>query len=98
MVNLLWAKFGRHLLDSPSTDRAKRQALIARMVCGVEGDAVGAVDYESVLQDSGFQSWNLFLDSSLRLITQFGAPIRSTIHEDLSALICANLVKIVTRM
>ena len=98
VVNLLWAKFGGHLLDSPSTDRAKRQALIARMVCSVEGDAVGAVDYESVLQDSGFQSWNLFLDSSLRLITQFGAPIRSTIHEDLSTLICANLVKIVTRM
>ena len=98
VVNLLWAKFGRHLLDSPSTDRAKRQAMIARMVCSVEGDAVGAVDYESVLQDSGFQSWNLFLDSSLRLIAQFGAPIRSTIHEDLSASICANLVKIVTRM
>ena len=98
VVNLLWAKFGRHLLDSPSTDRVKRQAMIAHMVCSVEGDAIGAVDYESVLQDSGFQSWNLFLDSSLRLITQFDAPIRSTIHEDLSASICANLVKIVTRM
>ena len=98
VVNLLWAKFGKHLLDSPSTDREKRQAMIARMICGSEGGTVDAVNYERVLQDSGFQSWNLFLDSSLRLITQFDAPIRSTIHEDLSASICANLIKIVARM
>ena len=97
IVNLLWAKFGRRLLDSPSTNRAKRQAMIAHMVCSVEGCAVGEVDYENVLRDSGFQSWNLFLESSLGLITQFAAPIRSTIHDELISLICANLIKIVTK-
>ncbi len=97
VVNLLWAKFGLRLLDSPSTERAKRQAMIARMVCSDEGSAVGAIDYKSVLRDSGFQAWSLFLDSSLGLIAQFGAPMRCTIHDELTSSICANLVKIVTK-
>lgn len=98
VINLLWAKFGRRLLDSPSTDRAKRQAMIARMVCSGEECTVGEVDYENVLRDSGFQSWNLFLESSLGLIDQFAAPIKSTIHDELISSICANLIKIVTRV
>lgn len=98
VINLLWAKFGRRLLDSPSTDRAKRQAMIARMVCSGEECTVGEVDYENVLRDSGFQSWNLFLESSLGLIGQFAAPIKSSIHDELISSICANLIKIVTRV
>jgi len=97
VVNLLWAKYGKHLLDKPETQREKQQSAVVRSAWTCLGSESDALDHSELLKASGFLTWNVFLETSLRLIGKCGTVADTEIHEVVAASICNNLIKILTR-
>lgn len=97
VMNLLWAKYGQHLLDAPGTDREAQQAEVVCSAWNVLGPDSETLDHAEVLEASGFRAWRVFLDASLGVAGRIKTPTNTSLHEVVASSICENLVRILKR-
>lgn len=98
VINLLWAKYGRHLLDAPRTNRETQQAAVVRSAWnGWVSDSETTIDHAEVLEASGFQAWRVFLEAALGVAGKIKAPVNTRIHALAATSICDNLVRTLKR-
>lgn len=74
-VNLLWAKYGRHLLDAPKTGREKIQAGVALNAWrNLVDEPSVPPDHAQLLEASGFAQWQVFLRAAVMLADRLPPP------------------------
>lgn len=96
VINLLWAKYALHLLDNPES---KYDADMAARVCAALDYELpkGEIEYEELLENSGYKDWKMFFEHSLRMVEKFDDPVETDIHKEISLSICENLIKVLRR-
>lgn len=91
IVNLLWAKYGRHMLDQPRDNRESGQAMVVAHTFGLT-----VMDsHDVVLAESGFVGLCDFVHGTLSLIQRFEAPIDISMHKEVSDDMCSSMIEIV---
>lgn len=91
VVNLLWAKYGRHMLDRTSDGRESGQAMVVAHVFGL----TGVDSHDLVLRESGFSGLCDFLHGAVTSIRRFGTPLGVSLYEEVSDDICSAILRIV---
>lgn len=92
-VNLLWAKYGAHLLDEPVGQREKEQLAILQKICADDGSGVG-LTHSDIARLSGFNSWIEFLKCAVELVPSFRPPQECDLHKRIVDSLCGNLISI----
>lgn len=93
VVNLLWAKYGRHMLDRPSDGRESGQAMVVAHVFGL----TGVDSHDLVLRESGFSGLCDFLHGAVPSIRRFGTPLGVSLYEEVLDDICSAILRIVRK-
>lgn len=91
VVNLLWAKFARHLLDSPEAQREKVQ----RQTVLFERTYQDVPDHQDMAFRSGIDGWRTFLRCAMSVIPDMPPPRPCDLRAQIVDSICKNLISLI---